>query len=166
MISITLPGGNTIELPDRGKNELIKDIIENFCPRFTPGGKIIYIDAARKKLNNTGFPHFEQFGTQIDKHAKMPDLVIFLPEKKWLFLVEAVNRHGPINLKRYNELKNLFEKEDYSLVFITAFESRKAMSRFFDEIAWGTEVWTPEEPSHLIHFNGGQLLEPFEANYS
>lgn len=161
MIPVTLPDGENILLSSGGQNELIKDVIENFCPRYTPGGKLIYIGDAGEKLNEIEFQYFEQLGIKIDKHGKMPDLVIVLPEKKWLVLIEAVTSHGPINLNRHNELRDIFGKGDYGLVFVTAFESRKAMHRFLSEIAWETEVWVSEAPSHLIHFNGERFLGPY-----
>ncbi len=161
MIPVTLPGGENILLSSGGQNELIEKIIEEFCPRFTPGGKVIYIGDAGEKLNEIEFQYFEQLGIKIDKHGKMPDLVIVLPEKKWLVLIEAVTSHGPINLKRHNELRDIFGKGDYGLVFVTAFESRKAMHKFLSEIAWETEVWVSEAPSHLIHFNGERFLGPY-----
>ena len=49
----------------------------------------------------------------------------------------------------------------YGLVFVTAFESRKVMHKYLSEIAWETEVWTSEAPSHLIHFNGERFLGPY-----
>jgi adenine-specific DNA-methyltransferase len=82
MIPVTLPGGENILLSSGGQNELIKNIIEEFCPRYTPGGKVIYIGDAGEKLNEIEFQYFEQLGIKIDKHGKMPDLVIVLPEKK------------------------------------------------------------------------------------
>jgi hypothetical protein len=30
------------------------------------------------------------------------------------------------------------------------------------EIAWETDVWIAEAPTHLIHFNGERLLGPYE----
>lgn len=161
MITVTLPGGESVMLSIGDHNQLIKDVIENFCPRYTPGGKVIYIGDAGEKLNDIEIQYFEQLGIQVDKHGKMPDLVIVLPEKKWLILIEAVTSHGPINLKRHNELRDLFGKGDYGLVFVTAFESRKAMHKYLSEIAWETEVWVSEAPSHLIHFNGERFLGPY-----
>jgi adenine-specific DNA-methyltransferase len=135
-------------------NQLIKDIIENFCPRFAPGGRVISIGGVREKLIDIEFQNYEQLGVQIDDLGKMPDLIIVFPEKNWLFLVEAVPNHEPIDFKRQNELKGLFGKGPYSLVFVTAFKSRQAMKKFFVDIAWETEVWVSKEPDHLIHFNG------------
>jgi len=34
------------------------------------------------------------------------------------------------------------------------------MSRYLGEIAWETEVWVADGPSHLIHFNGERFLGP------
>jgi len=48
MIPVTLPRGESILLTSGGQNALIKQIIEEFCPRFTPDGKIIYIGDAGK----------------------------------------------------------------------------------------------------------------------
>jgi adenine-specific DNA-methyltransferase len=161
MIPVLLPGGESILLSTGGHNELIKKIVEDFCPRFTPGGKVVYIGDTGEKMTEREFQFFEQLGINIDKHGKMPDIVISLEEKKWLVLVEAVTSHGPINIKRHNELKELFGRGNYGLVFVTAFESRKAMHKYLSEIAWETEVWVSEAPSHLIHFNGERFLGPY-----
>jgi hypothetical protein len=58
-------------------------------------------------------------------------------------------------------LQDLFGKGEYGLVFVTAFESRKTMHKYLSEIAWETEVWVPEAPAHLIHFNGERFLGPY-----
>jgi adenine-specific DNA-methyltransferase len=161
MIPVTLPDGSQIMLSSGGQNDLIKHIIEEFCPRYTPGGKVIYIGDAGNKLTANELQYFEQLGFHIDRHGKMPDVIVLLPEKKWLVLIEAVTSHGPIDLKRHNELKELFGGGEYGLVFVTAFESRRAMHRFLSDIAWETEVWVSDAPSHLIHFNGERYLGPY-----
>jgi len=30
------------------------------------------------------------------------------------------------------------------------------------DIAWETEVWVADQPSHMIHFNGARFLGPYE----
>ena len=84
----------------------------------------------------------------------MPDVVVHLEDKGWLILIEAVTSHRPIGLKRHNELKTLFGSAQSGLVFVTAFLTRRAMTKYLGEIAWETEVWIAEAPSHIIHFNG------------
>ena len=36
------------------------------------------------------------------------------------------------------------------------------MARYVGEIAWETEVWVADAPSHLIHFNGERFLGPYQ----
>jgi adenine-specific DNA-methyltransferase len=160
LIPVTLPDGIEILLSAGGQNELIKKIIEEFCPRFTPGGQVIYVGDAGEKLNEKELEYFEKLGIQVEPHGKMPDVIIFMPSKNWLVLVEAVTSHGPINNKRYNELKDLFSGS-IGLVYVTAFESRATMNRYLRELAWETDVWIAESPSHLIHFNGERFLGPY-----
>jgi hypothetical protein len=38
---------------------------------------------------------------------------------------------------------------------------RQTMGRYLSEIAWETEVWVAQTPTHLIHFNGGRFLGPY-----
>jgi hypothetical protein len=35
------------------------------------------------------------------------------------------------------------------------------MGRYLGDIAWETEVWVADAPSHLIHFNGERFLGPY-----
>lgn len=37
----------------------------------------------------------------VDKHGKMPDVVLYYPEKDWLLLVESVTSSGPVDGKRH-----------------------------------------------------------------
>lgn len=162
MIPVALPDGNNLFLSSGGQNTLIKKIVEEFCPRFTPGGKIVYIGDAGQKLTETEWGYFSRLGLNLDRHGKMPDVIIDVPDRKWLVIVEAVTSHGPIDLNRHNELQSLFKLEGYGLVFVTAFETRRAMHKFLSVIAWETEVWVAESPSHLIHFNGDKFLGPYQ----
>ena len=92
----------------------------------------------------------------------MPDVVLHYPAKNWLLLVEAVTSHGPVDSKRHAELAMLFRDSTAGLVYVTAFPSWAIMARYFPEIAWKTEVWTTDSPSHLIHFNGERFLGPYK----
>jgi len=45
----------------------------------------------------------------------------------------------------------------------TAFPKRSVMAKYLAEIAWETEVWVADSPTHLIHFNGHRFLGPYDA---
>ncbi|UBF26483.1 Eco57I restriction-modification methylase domain-containing protein [Kovacikia minuta CCNUW1] len=162
MLPVTLPDGQAIQLSSGGQNLLIKDILENFCPRFTPGGFVLYVGDAGDKFIINEARKFREMGIELDPHGKMPDIVIYYEQQDWLVLIEAVTSHGPINLKRQNELKQLFQSSHKGLVFVTAFPSRKEMTRYLAEISWETEVWVANQPEHMIHFNGERFLGPHE----
>lgn len=161
IIPVRLLNGSEIILSAGGQNQLIKKIVEEFCPRYTPGGTIVYIGDAGAKMQGQELEYLRALGIRVDKHGKMPDLIVHLPDKNWLVLIEAVTSHGPVDLKRHSELKELFAGSAAGLVFVTGFETRRAMVRFLRDIAWETEVWVAESPTHLIHFNGERFLGPY-----
>ena len=161
-ISLTLVTGEKIDLSPGGQNVLIKEIIEEFCPRFTPGGKPIYIGDTDTKWAHFNERAFSRLGVNVDPHGKMPDVVIYHVKKKWLVLIEAVTSHGPVDGKRRDELKRLFADCKAGLVFVTAFLDRSAMAKCFCDISWETEVWVADAPSHMIHFNGERFLGPYD----
>jgi hypothetical protein len=105
-------------------------------------------------------------GLKIDEHGKMPDVVVYHKKQGWLVLIEAVTSHGPMNPKRHRELKELFAGSKCGLVFVTAFLDRKALNKYLGDIAWETEVWVAESPTHLIHFNGERFLGPYGTDDS
>ena len=142
---------------------MVKDVLEKFCPLHTPGGVVLYVGDAGDKYKLFERKYLSGLGVRVDEHGKMPDVVVHFKAKNWLVLIEAVTSHGPVNIKRHNELKELFKNSTAGLVFVTAFEARKAMVRYLGEIAWETEVWVAESPTHLIHFNGERFLGPYST---
>ena len=141
---------------------LIKAIVEDFAPRFAPGCVMVYVGDTGEKWGYFDEKLLTKLGVAVDSHGKMPDVVLFCPDKNWLLLVESVTSHGPVDAKRHEELAELFANASAGLVYVTAFPSRAVMARYLAEIAWETEVWVSEAPSHLIHFNGPRFLGPYE----
>lgn len=142
-------------------SELIKEIIENFGPMFVPGGEVLYVGETGDKWAYFNKEKLKSFGIRIDSHGKMPDVILYYSEKKWLILIESVTSHGPVDGKRHEELAKIFSNSAVGLVYVTAFPSRAIMGRYITEIAWETEVWVADAPSHLIHFNGTRFLGPY-----
>lgn len=161
-IPVKLSNGRKISLSPGGQNVLIKKIIDDFCPLFTPGGRVIYVGDTETKWAYFDSDALEELAIEIEEHGKMPDVVVHHVEKNWLVLIEAVTSHGPVNPKRRQEFKKLFAGSKVGIVYVTAFLDRKAMMKYLDEISWETEVWIAETPTHLIHFNGERFLGPYE----
>ena len=140
-LPVKLATGETIRLSPGAHSELIKAIIEEFAPRFVPGGVLIYAGDTGEKWGYFDKELLAKLGVAVDGHGKMPDVVLHYPEREWLLLVESVTSHGPVDGKRHEELARLFAKSKAGLVYVTAFPSRAIMARYLGEIAWETEVW-------------------------
>jgi hypothetical protein len=87
-IPVTLPGGKELTLSPGGQNVLIRQMIDDFCGYFTPGGQVLYIGDADAKWAFFDNDAFARLGVTVDPHGKMPDLVVYHTEKNWLFLLE------------------------------------------------------------------------------
>ncbi|MCY4331991.1 MAG: BsuBI/PstI family type II restriction endonuclease [Cyanobacteria bacterium MAG CAR1_bin_15] len=142
-------------------SELIQAIIEDFAPRFAPGSVPIYVGETGHKWSYFDEALLARLGVAVDSHGKMPDVIQHYVKKNRLLLVEAVTSHGPVDGKRHAELAELFAASTAGLVYVTAFPNRAVMGRYLGEIAWETEVWVADAPSHLIHFNGECFLGPY-----
>ncbi len=163
-IPVTLPGGGAVALSPGGQNILIKRMVEDFCGYFTPGGEVLYVGDADAKWAVFEQDVLEQLGVRVDQHGKMPDLVVYLPERGWLVLMEAASSHGPVDAKRHAELAALFAGATTGLIFVSCFPDRREMRKYLADIAWETEVWCADNPTHLIHFNGERFLGPYEKD--
>jgi len=160
-IPLDLAPGVTIRLSPGGQNALVKKIVSEFCPRFTPGGKPIYVGDTHKKWAYFDADYLRGLGVSVEEHGKMPDVVVHFIKRNWLVLIEAVTSHGPVNPKRLTELKVLFAGSKAGLVFVTAFLNRRGLLKYLGDIAWETEVWVAASPDHMIHFNGERFLGPY-----
>jgi len=161
-VPVTLPDGTAVKLTSGGQNLLIKQAIEEFCSRFTPGAHVLYVGDAGREDPIFEVGALEDLGVTLDRHGKLPDLIVYMPDREWLVLIEAAASHGPVDGKRRDELERLFAKASVGLVFVSCFQSRNAMRKYLSEVAWETEVWCADNPSHLIHFNGERFLGPYE----
>jgi len=132
-------------------------------PGFAAGGTLVYVGDTGAKDGYFEEDMLASLGVTVDRHGKMPDVVIHDVDRNWLLLIESVTSHGPVDAKRHEELTQLFRRAKCGLVFVTAFPSRSVMARYLADIAWETEVWTADSPSHLIHFNGERYLGPQRA---
>ena len=165
-IPLKLPDGVELTLSPGGQNELVKRIIDEFCPRFAPGGRVLVVGDTANKWLHCDRKALEELGITFDEHGKFPDVVVHYRDAgrsiNWLLLIEAVTSHGPVTAKRHGELKKLFAGSTAGLVYVTTFLDRQTMARYLGEISWQTEVWVADAPDHLIHFDGERFLGPYD----
>lgn len=162
-IPISVGAGGTISLTPGGQNVLVQHVIEDFLPYWVRGARILHVGDTGDKSAFVDHDGLAEIGATFDPHGKFPDVVAIDTERGWLILIEAVTSHGPVDPKRVEELRQVFRSSTLPLVFVTAFLSREAFAKSAPEIAWETELWCAENPTHLLHFDGDRYLGPYEA---
>jgi type II restriction enzyme len=159
-VPVTFPTGEKFNLSPGKHNELQAAIIKEFAPRFLATPQVLYFGDTAKKglvLDNASFI---LLNVNVTDHDKLPDIVLLDAAKKWLFLIEAVTSHGPMNPKRVFELREMFKNSKYGLVFVSAFPEFSEFKQHSKDISWETEVWISDFPEHLIHYNGDKFIGP------
>lgn len=147
-------------------SELIRQIVDVFVPTFIGfyTSEILYIGDTGQKFHVLRLERFASLGVRdVNIHGKFPDVVVYDKQRDWLVLIEAVTSVTPIDPERREQLLALFAPCREKLVFVTAFPQRNgaAAKMFITEIAWETEVWFADHPTHLLHFNGERFLGPY-----
>lgn len=160
-IPVELADGAEFRLSPGEHSALIRDVIHEFAPCFAPGSVLIYAGDTGEKMGFFDRKRLVALGVSVDSHGKMPDVVILDTKRNWLLLIESVTSHGPVDGKRHHELAALFAGSSAGLVYVTAFPTRAVMARYLADIAWESEVWVADAPTHLIHFNGVRFLGPY-----
>ena len=163
MVKVKIRKDLQVSLSPGKHNELIRAIIEDMAPRFIPGSTLVYIGDTGEKWGFFDDALSARLGFSVEVHGKMPDVILWQEEKNWLVLVESVTSHGPVDSKRYIELSELFSSVHADKVFISAFPDKRTFARFVSDVAWETEVWVSDNPTHMVHFNGDKFIGPYKT---
>lgn len=159
-VPVKLPNGKILKLSPGRHNEVQSAIVEQFLPEFAEGSELLYLGDTETKDLHVDKKTLEEIGIPINQHSKLPDVVLYHRDKNWLFLIEAVTSHGPVSPKRVHELEELLDDCDAGKIYVTAFPDFKEFKKWSKKIAWETEIWICEMPSHMIHFNGDRFMGP------
>jgi adenine-specific DNA-methyltransferase len=157
-ISVNLPNETQVEFSPGKHNRLQAKIINEFRPRFCPDTKVVYVGDTARKLLYVDENLMNEIKIPINKHDKLPDVVLYDTKKNYLFLIEAVTAHGPLSPKRQIELEETLKDCKAKRIYISAFPDFQEFKRHIDNIAWETEVWIERNPDHMIHFNGPKFF--------
>lgn len=158
-IPLLLPDGTEVRLSPGAHNEVQVAIVNQFAATFAHGSELVYVGDTADKLLYLNTTVIAGLGIELN-HDKLPDVVLYDAERRWVYLIEAVTSHGPMTPKRVFELREMFQGCDSGLIFISAFPDFAEFRKHMRDIAWDTEVWLADTPEHMIHFNGDRFLGP------
>ncbi len=161
-VRVNLPSGHILDFSQGGHNQLIREVLEEFLPKFGQGCEVLYVGDATNRFLFREDQKLYELGFFELSHDSLPDIVAYNAEKNWLFLIEAFYSSGPMSEERMLELKKSAIGCAADLIFVTAFTSKTDFKKHIAEIGWESEVWTADNPDHLIHFNGGKFFGPYK----
>lgn len=158
-IPVSVNGGR-LQLTSGSHNELQKKIIEDFAARFAPASRCLYVGDTADKILVMDEDGLSKIGIEVTAHDKMPDVILYRPDRGWVYFVEAVTSVGPMSPERVLDIQRMCKGKDVGFVYVTAFENFAVFRRFVDKLAWDTEVWIADAPDHMIHLNGDRFMGP------
>lgn len=153
--------GTNISLKKSPHNKLQMEILQNLIPLVSKGKpELLYIgDASDRDLWQKN-ERMEELGINVlSQSGNLPDIIVYDPEETRVIFIEAYHSTGAFTLDRVNALKSLCHcEEGTEAAFITAFDTTAKMLKHYREIAWDTEIWSSDEPTHLLHKNGDKFI--------
>ena len=152
--------GENFEFSTGKHNELQKAIIEEFAPRFAQNSIVLYVGDTKDKDLYKDVELLEKLKISMGEHEKLPDVILYQKEKKWIYFIEAVTSVGPISPKRIVEITDMTKDCKLGKIYVTAFIDMKTFKKFTEQLAWETEVWLSEMTDHMIHLNGDKFMGP------
>lgn len=159
-----LVNGRQLKLTSGTHNALQKKIIEDFAARFAPASTCLYVGDTTDKVLVWDEEELSRIGVEVTIHDKMPDVVLYRPDRGWVYFIEAVTSVGPMSPERVLDIRRMCKRKDIGAVYVTAFENFAVFRKFADKLAWDTEVWIADAPDHMIHLNGDRFMGPRMAN--
>ena len=161
LIKVTIKiNGKEFKFSPGKHNDLQKAIIEEFAPRFAPNSIVAYVGDTKDKDLYKDKDILERLHISMGEHDKLPDVILYEKEKRWIYFIEAVTSVGPISPKRLVEISEMTTNCGYGKIYVTAFLDMKTFKKFAEDLAWETEVWLAEMPDHMIHLNGDKFIGP------
>ena len=148
------------DLSANSHNRLQAAVINDFAPIFAQGTQLLYMGDSTNRYLFQKNDLLQELRLSIDAQSYLPDIVLYQPEKKWIYFIEVVTSVGCIDAIRKRNLEEMAKDSGCDFVFVTAFLNKKAYVKHINDLAWETEIWIADNPDHMIHLNGDKFLGP------
>ena len=132
-------------------------VLEKFIPQFAPRAKVLFLRGNHHRPDTFVSGALQRLNIPVDKHSKLPDVILYLPQRRLLLLLEL---HELISITRHTQLERLLVSCHVRREYVSVLSDWRAYSRHGNNVAWETHVWLAEIPKHLIHCNGEKFLGP------
>ena len=144
-------------LMKNGLDPLRIAVLEKFIPQFAPQAKVLFLRGSDSRPLIFAPDALKQLGVRIEKVGKLPDVVLHLPKRRLLILLELKT---PITIKQRSQIERSLAECSVRREYVSALSDWRAYIRAGDSVAWDTHVWLAEVPGHMLHYNGDKFLGP------
>lgn len=154
-------GDIEISLKKSPHNKLQLNILQLLIPLICKEEpEILYIgDATDRDLLQNDERLMELGINVLSQSGNLPDIIAYDASQKRVIFIEAYHSTGVFTIDRVNEIKALCTCEaGTEVAFITAFDSTDKMLKNYKSVAWDTDMWSADEPTHLVHKNGDKFI--------
>lgn len=151
--------GFDYQLSAGAHNRLQKAVAEVFKERFARDTEFIYLGDSTDRELYKNRELLEELGFDITLDI-LPDIVLYDRDKKWIYFIECVTSVGPVSEQRKSDIEAMTAGVDAGNIYITAFPNFATFKKFASDLAWETEVWIADMPTHMIHLNGDRFIGP------
>ncbi len=159
-VSILLPNGKKLSLSPGLHNILEKHIIENLIPKKIKNAEVVYLGDTKHKMFYVNKKLLKKLGITLDKHDKLPDVIVWSQKSMKFYVIESVTSVGPVEEMRKKEIENVINgksSKNYEISYTIAFLDRKTFRKFSEVIANDTNVWIATEPDGLIQYSKNRI---------
>ena len=151
------PSGSKTVLMTDGLEPLHIAVLEKFIPQFAPQAKVLFMRGNDDRPLIFVPDVLRRLGVPIKKLEKFPDVVLYLPKRNLLILLEL---NMPITTRQRNRSERWLAECLAEREYVSALSDWQAFSRAGNSFAWDTHVWLAEVPEHMMHYNGEKFLGP------
>lgn len=154
--------GEEFNLARSQHNKLQKSILDDFVPRFVPGSTLLYLGDTKKRELKKDTELIAKLNIEVLERLMLPDIILYdeNQDHKWIVFIEAYTSTGELTIERVSKIKEYCRNcpSDVEIIFVTAFATMQKCKEKFLSIAWDTEIWIAEEPTHMVHKNGNKFI--------
>lgn len=105
-----LINGQPLSLSLGKHNRLQKAIIVDFGAIFAPGAEVLYLGDIQDKFLYKNDGLMDDLNINVLDNMKLPDVILYMKDKNWVFFVEAVQVSGQCLLQVFMKLKWLAKR--------------------------------------------------------
>jgi hypothetical protein len=141
---------------DTKHSDLINACVMHYAPSFLPGYQVVYVDDGDgDRITEEDQERLAKAGLELRLGDAMPDVLLWNPEKEWLWVVEAVTSDGEVDIHKKQQMEEVARRAGKAGVgFTTAYLSWKdaaARQYKYTNIAPATYIWIMSDGSkHLL----------------